>query len=414
MEIFEFKDKTLHMEQVSLLDVANTYQTPCYVYSANFIKDKISAYQSGFGDHAHLICYSVKANSNLSILKLIKDTGAGFDIVSGGELQRLLAIGVDPALIIFSGVGKTVSEINDALDAGVLCFNVESEQELERIESIARDKNMQAPISLRINPDVDAKTHPYISTGLKDNKFGIDINLAHDIYLKAHNSGHLKIVGVDCHIGSQLTDMEPYADAIKRISKLIDKLNSSGIEIEHFDIGGGLGVTYKDENPPHPLEFAAKLVELIGDKVARIIIEPGRSIIANAGVFLTKVEYLKHHEHKNFCIVDGAMNDLLRPALYSGWHNILSLRQSSSAGKVYDVVGPVCESTDFLGKERELNIKQEDILAIMGCGAYAFTMASNYNSRPKAAEVLVDGAKHRAIRPRETIVDLFVTELKSL
>jgi len=414
MEIFEYRDGTLHMEQVSLAEVARSYQTPCYVYSANLIRERIKSYQMGFGAHESLVCYSVKANSNLSVLRLIKDAGAGFDIVSGGELERVLAIGADPNLIVFSGVGKTKNEISRALDAKIACFNVESEQELQRIALIAQEKNVKAPISLRVNPDVDAKTHPYIATGLKENKFGIDIDKAHAVYLKAHAAEHLQVTGIDCHIGSQLTSVEPYIATVKRLLELVAKLNSEGIEIEHIDIGGGLGVAYHDENPPNPEDFAAELTKLIGNRVRKIIIEPGRSVVANAGVFLTKVEYLKHNLDKNFCVVDGAMNDLIRPSLYSVWHKILQVRKSGAQTKTYDVVGPVCETGDFLGKDRQLAVVQGDILAVIGSGAYGFVMASNYNSRPRAAEVLVDADRHKLIRPRESTVDLFVTELNCL
>jgi len=414
MEIFDYKNSILHMEQVSLATIANTYQTPCYVYSSGLIKDKMQSYQAGFGEYDHLVCYSVKANSNLAILRLLKEQGSGFDIVSGGELERLLAINVDPDLIVFSGVGKTRSEISRALDVGISCFNVESEQELARIDIIAQEKNTQAPIALRINPNVDGKTHPYIATGLKENKFGINADKALDLYLKAANSNNLKIVGIDCHIGSQLTDMAPFTDTVKLLLDLADILYAKGIELDHIDVGGGLGVAYHDETPPTPAAFSEKIKNLIGNKVKKIIIEPGRSIIANAGVFLTKVEYLKHSPDKNFCVVDGAMNDLIRPSLYSVWHKILQVNNEQKKPKTYDVVGPVCETGDFLGKDRELAVKQGDILAIMDCGAYGFVMASNYNSRPRAAEVLVDKNTHKLVRPRESVADLFVTELNSL
>lgn len=398
---------TLHAEKVSLQHIAQQYGTPAYVYSKAELTDRFNDYKEGMGERDHLICYAVKTNSNLAVLNLLARLGAGFDIVSGGELQRVLAAGGDAEKVVFSGVAKNHEEIELALDAGIHCFNVESQAELERINAIAIKRNQIAPISLRVNPDVDAKTHPYISTGLKDNKFGISITAAPEVYQQAQNMKGVRIIGVDCHIGSQLTEVSPFVDALKRVLALIDELSTMGITIEHLDIGGGLGVCYKDETPPTPQAYLGELLEHLGDRQLKIVVEPGRSIAANAGVLLTKVEYLKDNEHKHFAIVDAAMNDMIRPALYSAWLSIDPV--IPSAGKTracFDVVGPVCETGDFLGKERELTLSQDQILSIGGSGAYGFTMSSNYNSRGRAVEVMVDGDKTYIVRQREQFEDL--------
>ncbi|MDX1812866.1 MAG: diaminopimelate decarboxylase, partial [Gammaproteobacteria bacterium] len=355
----------------------------------------------------HMICFAVKSNSNIGVLNLFARLGSGFDIVSGGELLRVIAAGGDPGKVVFSGVGKTRDEIALALDNGIHCFNVESEAELDIINEIALSKNLQAPIALRVNPDVDAKTHPYISTGLKENKFGIDVNDARRIYSKANDMAGLKIIGIACHIGSQLTDISPFLDALDRVLVLYDELQAHNIPVQHLDLGGGLGITYNAEQPPLPDEYALAILERLGDRNIPLHFEPGRAIAGNAGILVTTVELLKHTEHKNFAVVDAAMNDLLRPALYSAWQNIIPVvKPESTQTTHYDIVGPVCETGDFLGKNRELNIKPGDLLAVRSAGAYGFTMSSNYNSRPRVAEVMVDGDKFFIIRQRESFSDL--------
>ncbi len=410
MDHFHYRNGRLFAEDTDLQTVATTYGTPCYVYSRATLERHWHAFDNAFANHDHLICYAVKANSNIAVLNLLARLGSGFDIVSGGELERVIHAGGDPAKVVFSGVGKRIDEIEQALRAGILCFNVESTQELERIDTIAGQLNTKAPVSLRVNPDVDAKTHPYISTGLKENKFGIDIKQAPALYEQAKQLPHIDIIGIDCHIGSQITEISPFIDALKRVIELADQLKSYGINIKHLDLGGGLGVPYRNENPPLPNELATAIAAEIANKDYKIIIEPGRAIVGNAGVLLTKVEYLKHGD-KNFAIVDAAMNDLMRPALYDAWQEIIPLQQEEQGQKLlYDIVGPICETGDFLGKERLLAIKQGDLLAIRSSGAYGFTMSSNYNSRPRIAEIMIDGDQMHLIRERETVRSLFANE----
>lgn len=406
MAFFNYQNKQLFAEQVSLGEIAQRFGTPCYVYSRAAFEQEFLAYQSALKGRKHLICYAVKANSNIGVLNVLARLGAGFDIVSVGELERVLRAGGDPNKVVFSGVAKTASEIERALEVGIHCFNVESAAELERINAVAAQLGKQAPISIRVNPDVDANTHPYISTGLKENKFGIDINQAPQVYAKAQSLGHLDIKGIDCHIGSQLTEVAPFIDALKRVLSLMDTLAEQGVKIEHLDLGGGLGVCYKDEVPPTPAEYINALTAELGERDIALVFEPGRSISANAGVLLTKVEFLKPGPEKNFAIIDAAMNDMLRPSLYQAWLDLVPLEQRDGSGEVYDFVGPVCETGDFLAKQRQMNIVSGDVLALKGSGAYGFTMSSNYNSRPKLAEIMVDGDQVYQIRARESIDDL--------
>jgi len=412
MDYFNYKNDTLYAEDVALDNIAKDYGTPCYVYSKATLERHWHAFNDAFGDQPHLICYSVKANSNIGILNILAKLGSGFDIVSVGELERVLAAGGDPKKVVFSGVGKREDEMARALEVGIRCFNVESVPELERLNKVAGELDKVANISIRVNPDVDAQTHPYISTGLKENKFGIDINLVETVYQQAAAMPHIEISGIDCHIGSQLTDVAPFMDALERLLALADRLKAQGINIKHLDLGGGLGVRYRDENPPLPAEYTARLFANKKVKAYEILIEPGRAIAANAAVLLTRVEYLKQGEEKNFAIVDAAMNDLIRPALYHAWQAIIPVKTAAQTApsRVYDVVGPICETGDFLGKDRELAIEQGDLLAIRSAGAYGFTMASNYNTRPRAAEILVDGDQSAVIRQREKISDLFAAE----
>lgn len=409
MDHFIYRNQELFVEDVAIEAIAQTYGTPTYVYSRATIERHWHAFDKAAGSHPHLICYAVKANSNLGVLNVLAKLGSGFDIVSGGELARVIQAGGDPTKVVFSGVGKTEQEIAYALMQGIKCFNVESEAELSRINAVAGELGKVAPISLRVNPDVDAKTHPYISTGLKANKFGIERERAVEVYQKAASMPNLNIVGMDCHIGSQLTDLAPFTDALERLLVLIDELAEAGIHIQHLDVGGGLGVTYKDEQPPHPDQYAQVLAEkLVSRTDLTLIFEPGRAIMANAGVLITKVEFLKQGEEKNFAIVDAAMNDLLRPALYSAWQEIIPVKLANQATKtVYDVVGPICETGDFLGKDRALSIEPNDLLVVRSAGAYGFAMASNYNSRCRAAEVMVDGDEIHLVRERETLEDLW-------
>ncbi|HYD34315.1 MAG TPA: diaminopimelate decarboxylase [Methylophilaceae bacterium] len=405
------KNDVLHVENASLADIADGFGTPCYVYSRKELTDCFNRFDEGFGGIDHLICYAVKANPSLGILNLLAKAGAGFDIVSGGELARVLAAGGNPAKVVFSGVGKTEAEMQAALQAGIMCFNVESSAELERLNHVAGRLGKRAPVSLRVNPNVDAKTHPYISTGLRDNKFGVAYEDAFDLYGIAKAMPHIKIHGVDCHIGSQLTEIAPFIDAFDRILELVDKLSASGISVSHIDIGGGLGIRYSDETPPDFTAYADAILQKLGNRKVKLVMEPGRALVGNAGLLLTRVEYLKHGEAKNFAIVDAAMNDLMRPALYDAYHGIVPVKAGSSAEpQVYDVVGPVCESGDFLGRHRKLAIEQGDLLAILSAGAYGMSMSSNYNTRPRAAEVMVDGDKCHLIRERETIEQLFALE----
>ena len=411
MDYFHYQSDELFAEGVALSDVAKEFGTPSYVYSRATIERHWLAFDEAFSSLPHCVCYAVKANSNLAILNVLARLGSGFDIVSGGELTRVLAAGGRADKIVFSGVGKTVTEINFALQEGIRCFNVESISELLRINKVASELNCKAPVSIRVNPDVDAETHPYISTGLKENKFGIAIDEAEEAYLQAKEMTHIDIIGVDCHIGSQLTSVEPFVDALQRVLTLIDRLTELGIHLSHLDIGGGLGITYKEEVPPTPSEYAKALTGLLIDRKLEVLMEPGRAIVGNAGVLLTRVEYLKATEDRQFAIVDAGMNDLLRPALYQSWQAIQSVKINQNiAEQKYDIVGPVCETGDFLGKDRVLALQENDLLAVKSAGAYGFTMSSNYNSRPRAAEIMIDGENMHCIRERETQASLFVGE----
>lgn len=410
MDHFNYQDdQQLYAEGVALPALAAQFGTPLYVYSRATLERHWHAFDNAVAGHPHLICYAVKANSTLALLNLLARLGSGFDIVSRGELERVLAAGGSPDKVVFSGVAKSRSDIERALEVGIRCFNVESEAELQRLNQIAGERGCRAPVSLRVNPDVDAKTHPYISTGLKENKFGISHQDARCIYRIARDLPHLQVVGIDCHIGSQLTELAPFLDALDRLLLLIDALAEDGIHLRHVDVGGGLGVRYDSETPPQPAEYAAALLaKLAGRPELELVFEPGRAIVANAGVMLTRVEYLKASTDRNFAIVDAGMNDLLRPALYQAWMQILPTdRALVRPSACYDVVGPVCETSDFLGKQRELAIAQGDLLVVRSAGAYGFSMSSNYNSRPRAAEVLVDGTEFHLIRERETLSDLW-------
>ncbi len=411
MDYFNYKEGKLFAEELSLESIANDHGTPCYVYSRATLERHWHAFNNAFGNHKHLICYSVKANSNIAILNLLARLGSGFDIVSVGELERVLKAGGDPKKVVFSGVGKRVDEMQRALNVGIRCFNIESVGELERLNEVAASLDKTANISIRVNPDVDAQTHPYISTGLKDNKFGIDINIVESVYQQAAQMSHINVTGIDCHIGSQLTETAPFMDALARLLTLADTLKQQGIMIHHLDLGGGLGVRYKDETPALPSEYINELLSNDALKDYEILIEPGRAITANAAVLLSKVEYIKQGDSKNFAIIDAAMNDLIRPALYQAWQEIVPLNETSeSEAQLFDVVGPICETGDFLGKDRLLKLQQGDLIAIRSTGAYGFTMASNYNTRPRTAEILVDGDSLHIIRKRETIEQLFENE----
>jgi diaminopimelate decarboxylase len=407
MDHFEYMQGELYCEGVAITALAEQYGTPLFVYSRATLVRHWHAFDSAFDGHDHLVCYAVKANSNLAVLNLLARLGSGFDIVSGGELQRVLLAGGKPERIVFSGVGKLANEIETALQLDILCFNVESEQELDRINEIAGRLKKTARISFRVNPDVDAKTHPYISTGLKDNKFGVPFANAEQVYLKASGLKNIEIIGMDCHIGSQLTELSPYIDAFDRLLDLIERLRKQGINIHHLDLGGGLGIRYRDEEPPLPAEWASALSDRLKKFTGTVVIEPGRAIAGNAGILVSRVNYLKHGADKNFAVIDAAMNDLIRPSLYGAWQEIIRVEQHSEASeKVYDVVGAICESSDFLGKDRTLSLEQNDLLAIRSSGAYAFGMASNYNTRVRAAEVMVDGDQHYCVRERESFADL--------
>lgn len=411
MSFFVARGGELCAEEVALTAIAERFATPCYVYSRAALTEAFRQFNDGFSAHDHLICFAVKANPNLSILKVFASLGAGFDIVSGGELARVLAAGGEPGKIVFSGIGKTVAEMQQALDVGIFCFNIESESELVRLNQVAGEMGKVAPISLRVNPDVDAKTHPYISTGLKDNKFGVSYESAYELYLKATDMPHIDIHGIDCHIGSQLTEVEPFLAALDRVLLLVDKLEAVGISIRHLDLGGGVGIRYRDETPPDIAHYAQALLARLAGRKFKLLLEPGRALVGNAGVLLTRVEYIKSGESKNFAIVDAAMNDLMRPALYDAWHDIVPVELRIGAQEKFEVVGPVCESGDFLGHDRELCIEPGDLLAVMSAGAYGMSMSSNYNSRPRAAEVMVDGSQMQLVRERETIADLFAHEI---
>ena len=410
MDFFAYQNGRLFAEQVDLQELASSHGTPLYVYSRATLERHWNAFDQALGEHRHLVCYAVKANSNVAVLALLARLGSGFDIVSAGELARVLHAGGDPSRVVFSGVGKTRLEMEQALETGIRCFNVESSAELKRLNEVAAAHGAVAPVSLRVNPDVDANTHPYISTGLKENKFGIPVETALDAYQQAADAEHLRIEGVDCHIGSQLTEIAPFVDALDRVLELVQHIEDRGIEIHHLDLGGGLGVPYQNEQPPSPQQYVRPLMARLANTSKEILIEPGRAIAANAGILLTEVQYLKESEDKNFAIVDAAMNDLIRPALYSAWQDIIPVIPRTQAGRIYDVVGPVCETGDFLGKQRELAIRQGDVLAVRSAGAYGFTMSSNYNSRPRAAEILVDGERAHLIRRRETLQELFSQE----
>ncbi|BAN68026.1 diaminopimelate decarboxylase [endosymbiont of unidentified scaly snail isolate Monju] len=411
MDHFAYRDGELHAEEVPLRAIAECHGTPAYVYSRATLERHWRAFDAAFADRPHLVCYAVKANSNLAVLNVLARLGSGFDIVSVGELERVLAAGGDPDRVVFSGVGKRADEMARALEVGIRCFNIESVSELARLEAVAAAHGVQAPVALRVNPDVDAKTHPYISTGLRENKFGIDIAQAGDIYRRVADSAYLEVSGIDCHIGSQLTELSPFLDALDRVLELLGRLRDAGIAIDHLDLGGGLGARYRDETPPEPGDYAAALAQRLGDLDCELFVEPGRAIAANAGVLLTCVEYLKRTEARNFAIVDAAMNDLLRPALYQAWQEIVTVEQHPEGETdTWDLVGPVCETGDFLGKDRRLTLREGSLLAVRSAGAYGFTMASNYNSRPRPPELLVDGERVHVARPRETLDDLFGRE----
>ncbi|PSU46453.1 diaminopimelate decarboxylase [Photobacterium frigidiphilum] len=412
MDYFNYQPNgQLWAEDIALTELADLHGTPLYVYSRATLERHWNAFDQAVTDHPHLICYAVKANSNIGVLNVLARLGSGFDIVSQGELERVITAGGDPAKVVFSGVGKTAVEMKRALELGIKCFNVESEPELERLNQVASDLGLVAPISLRINPDVDAQTHPYISTGLRDNKFGIFFERAVEVYRLAHSLPNLNVVGMDCHIGSQLTNLDPFIDATDRLLALIDTLKAEGIVIKHLDVGGGLGVTYNEEQPPLPSEYASALLARLGEhSELELIFEPGRAIAANAGVLLTRVEFLKHTDYKNFAIVDAAMNDLIRPTLYQAWQNIVPVVPREGEVKTYDLVGPICETGDFIGKDRELCLAPGDLLAVRSAGAYGFVMSSNYNTRTRAAEIMVDGNTAHVVREREKLAELWQSE----
>ena len=412
MDFFQYKNEQLYVEDLPVKQLAEEFGTPLYIYSRATLERHWHAFDSALGDHPHLICYAVKANSNIGILNVMAKLGSGFDIVSQGELERVLAAGGEASKVVFSGVAKSRAEIMRALEVGIRCFNVESIAELHHINQIAGEMGKVAPISLRVNPDVDAHTHPYISTGLKENKFGVSVDEAREVYKLAATLPHVKITGMDCHIGSQLTELQPFLDATDRLIRLMEQLKEDGITLKHLDLGGGLGVTYTDETPPHPSDYAAALLnKLKGYENLEIILEPGRAIAANAGILVAKVQYLKSNESRNFAITDTGMNDMIRPALYEAYMNIIEIDRTLEREKaIYDVVGPVCETSDFLGKQRELAIAEGDYIAQRSAGAYGASMSSNYNSRPRTAEVLVDGDKAHLIRRRESLSELWALE----
>jgi diaminopimelate decarboxylase len=411
MEYFPYRDGSLYAENVPASDIAKAHGTPCYVYSRAALEDAFGQYQQALAGCEHLICYAVKANSNLAVLNVLARLGAGFDIVSAGELERVVAAGGDPGSIVFSGVGKRPEEMARALELGIHCFNLESAAELDVLNRVAGELGRVAPVSVRVNPDVDAQTHPYISTGLRENKFGVTAEEALDVYRRAAQLDHVQIVGLDCHIGSQLTQISPFIDALRRMLTLVDTLADMGINIRHLDLGGGLGVRYRDENPPSIADYIGAIRQELAGRNMQLLFEPGRSIAANAGLLLTTVEYLKPTPEHNFALVDAAMNDMIRPALYQAWLDIKPAQVSENGHSAcWDVVGPVCETGDFLGKDRELSLSQGDLLAVFGAGAYGFTMSSNYNSRGRAPEIMVDGDTVHLVRERETITDIMRTE----
>ena len=412
MDFFQYKNEQLYVEDLPVKQLAEEFGTPLYIYSRATLERHWHAFDSALGKHPHLICYAVKANSNIGILDVMAKLGSGFDIVSQGELERVLAAGGEASKVVFSGVAKSRTEIMRALEVGIRCFNVESVAELHHINQIAGEMGKVAPISLRVNPDVDAHTHPYISTGLKENKFGVSVDEAREVYKLAATLPHVKITGMDCHIGSQLTELQPFLDATDRLIRLMEQLKEDGITLKHLDLGGGLGVTYTDETPPHPSDYATALLNKLKDyEDLEIILEPGRAIAANAGILVAKVQYLKSNESRNFAITDTGMNDMIRPALYEAYMNIIEIDRTLEREKaIYDVVGPVCETSDFLGKQRELAIAEGDYIAQRSAGAYGASMSSNYNSRPRTAEVLVDGDKAHLIRRRENLSELWALE----
>lgn len=412
MNHFEYKNDQLFAEDVAISDIIAEHGTPAYIYSRATLERHWHAFDNAFGSHPHLVCFAVKSNSNIALLNVMARLGSGFDIVSQGELERVLAAGGDPAKVVFSGVAKSHSEIQRALEVGIRCFNIESIPELHRINEVASKLGKIAPISLRVNPDVDAHTHPYISTGLKENKFGVSVTQAREVYRLAKTLSNVKITGMDCHIGSQLTELQPFLDATDRLIVLMEQLKEDGIELHHLDLGGGLGVPYNGEEPPHPTEYAKALLEkLKGYENLEIIIEPGRAITANAGILVTKVEYLKQSEDRNFAIVDTGMNDMIRPALYEAYMQITEVDKTLNREKaVYDVVGPICETSDFLGKQRELAVAEGDLIAMRSAGAYGAAMSSTYNSRPQAVEIMVDGTQAHLIKARATFADLWRLE----
>lgn len=412
MDFFQYKNEQLYVEDLPVKQLAEEFGTPLYIYSRATLERHWHAFDSALGKHPHLICYAVKANSNIGILNVMAKLGSGFDIVSQGELERVLAAGGEASKVVFSGVAKSRAEIMRALEVGIRCFNVESVAELHHINQIAGEMGKVTPISLRVNPDVDAHTHPYISTGLKENKFGVSVDEAREVYKLAATLPHVKITGMDCHIGSQLTELQPFLDATDRLIRLMEQLKEDGIKLKHLDLGGGLGVTYTDETPPHPSDYATALLNKLKDyEDLEIILEPGRAIAANAGILVAKVQYLKSNESRNFAITDTGMNDMIRPALYEAYMNIIEIDRTLGREKaIYDVVGPVCETSDFLGKQRELAIAEGDYIAQRSAGAYGASMSSNYNSRPRTAEVLVDGNKAHLIRRRENLSELWALE----
>jgi diaminopimelate decarboxylase len=407
---FAVRDGRLHAESVPLEELARRFGTPCFVYSRAALESAFRSFSAPLAGRDHLVCYAMKANSNLAVLDVFARLGAGFDIVSGGELARVVAAGGDPGKVVFSGVGKSAPEIGQALAAGILCFNVESEGELERIERIAGETGKRAPVSMRVNPDVDPKTHPYISTGLRENKFGVASEDALRLYRRAAASRHLQVVGIDFHVGSQLTEVAPFVAALDKALELVDALAREGIAVHHIDLGGGLGIRYRDERPLSPEEYLGPLLSRLAGRPHKILLEPGRALVGNAGVLLTRVEHLKQGPDRNFAIVDAAMNDLVRPALYDAWHDIVPVARRNAPERVYEVVGPVCETGDFLGHGRPLALAEGDLLAILSVGAYGMVMSSNYNTRPRAPEVMVDGASAHLVRERETVSSLFAAE----
>jgi len=407
---FELKNGVLHAENVALTEIADAVGTPCYVYSKNALIEAFQSFHAGLINTNHLICFAVKANPNIAILNLFSKLGAGFDIVSGGELARVIAAGGDTRKVVFSGVGKTADEMRMALDANILCFNIESTSELLRLNEVAKSMGKIAPISLRVNPNVDAKTHPYISTGLKNNKFGVAFEEAFDVYAQAAKLSNIIVKGIDCHIGSQITELSPFIDALDKVLGLVDALEANGILISHIDVGGGIGITYHDETPPAFTDYAKAILAKLNARNVKLLFEPGRALVGNAGILLTKVEYIKKSESKNFAIVDAAMNDLMRPALYDAFHEIVPVKPHLGEATNYEIVGPVCESGDFLGHDRRLALNEGDLLAIKSAGAYGMSMSSNYNTRPRAAEIMVDDNQTFVIKEREKIASLFASE----